>query len=617
VLSSHLMKFQTLLHILLAAALLSALPLQARAEEQDETLIILGQAKVEDSIAGRVPRPLSQTPENTTVITSAEIGLMNARTLVDILDTVPGIALQNNIGPINTSNVLIQGSRSSHTLVMLDGIPYNNLSNSVDLGQIPARIIERVEIVKGAASSAWGQALGGVINVITKLPNSEKPVSGLVTYTQGERGTRNSAGELSGKVDRLGYYLSGGVYESGGFRPNTDFVARTGHAKLTYDLPRDGQAGVMLNYANFNRGDIHFEPFDTQARDDAERLILGATLKQPINNHFTFELNVHHSVNLSTQTVSSISDPVAIFQKPRSDERVTGGGGKLLWRQADNLMVLGVDYYHAKMDVTEAFIGVDLLKRRTDRWGFYLNDTYTLGQVAVSAGVRYDLTGTAGDQFSPSIGFTWQATDKILLRAYTAKGFGLPDFSLEQGSERVWTTQAGFETTAIPYLWLKGTFFRNDTWDITRFNTLTRGFDRVRYITRGFEGEIRTQEFLNTSLRAGYNYVDAHWDFDNSPHIVPNVPTNTVHLGVLYDDQKYFKALLNGRHIFWNAESFRNGSYRGLIWDLHVNATPFTGNFKGLEFFGSIRNMFNGSQFMDEIFPNSGRRYEGGVRFRF
>ncbi len=611
------MKFQTPLHILLAAALLSVLPLQARAEEQDETLVILGQAQVEDSIAGRVPRPISQTPENTTVITAADIETMNARTLVDILDTVPGIALQNNIGPVNISNILIQGSRTSHTVVMLDGIQFTNMSNSADIGQIPARIIERVEIVKGAASSAWGQALGGVINVITKQPNGDKPVSGLASYTQGERGTRNSEGEFSGKYNRVGYYLSGGFYESGGFKTNTDFSARTAHAKLTYDLPSDGQFGAMFNYANNHRGDFSFEPFDTKGRDVSERIILGGTWKQPLNNHVSFELNVHHSVDLTTQTVSSISEPVAIFQMPKGDERSTGGGGKLLWRQEKNLMVLGVDYYHPKIHGTEAFVGVDFLKRETDRWGFYLNDTYNFGPVAVSAGVRYDLTGTSGDQFSPSIGFTWQATDKLLLRAYTAKGFGLPDFTLEQGSERVWTTQVGFESTIIPYLWVKGTFFRNDTWDITRFNTITRGFDKVRFITRGFEGEIRTQEFLNTSLRAGYNYVDAHWDFDNSPNIVPNVPTNTVHLGALYDDHKYFKALMNGRHIFWNAEPFRNGSYRGLIWDLHVNATPFTGDFKGLEFFGSIRNMFNGSQFMDEIFPNSGRRYEAGVRFRF
>jgi len=54
-----------------------------------------------------------------------------------------------------------------------------------------------------------------------------------------------------------------------------------------------------------------------------------------------------------------------------------------------------------------------------------------------------------------------------------------------------------------------------------------------------------------------------------------------------------------------------------MIWDLHLNATPFSGDYKGLELFFSLRNIFNGSQYLDEIYRNNGRWAEGGVRFRF
>jgi vitamin B12 transporter len=54
-----------------------------------------------------------------------------------------------------------------------------------------------------------------------------------------------------------------------------------------------------------------------------------------------------------------------------------------------------------------------------------------------------------------------------------------------------------------------------------------------------------------------------------------------------------------------------------LLWDLHLNATPFSGDYKGLEFFFSLRNIFNGSQYLDEIYRNNGRWAEGGLRFRF
>ena len=275
----------------------------------------------------------------------------------------------------------------------------------------------------------------------------------------------------------------------------------------------------------------------------------------------------------------------------------------------------GVDYQHARLESSDALVSVDILKRRADRWGLYLNDTWSFGQVSVSSGVRYDLPDTSGDQFSPSFGITWQLTDNTLLRGYTAKGFSLPSFGLDRGSERVWTSQVGLESSAIPYLWLKGTLFRNDTWDITVRDDQTGAFRSERQIKQGFELESRTTELFNTSLRSGYTYVDARRTSDNS--VVLNVPTHTLHLGLLYDDHRRFKGLLTGRHIFWNAEPFRNGSYRGMIWDLHLNATPFNGDFKGLELFFSLRNIFNGSQYLDEIYRNNGRWAEGGVRFRF
>src|SRR6185369_13723141 len=339
---------------------------------------------------GRLPRQLSRTAENTTVVTAPEIEALNAHTLIDILATIPGIQLENQTGSANLVNTRIQGSNFSHVLVMLDGIPYNNLGdNFSDIGQIPARIIERVEIVKGAASSAWGQALGGVINVITKSPNTEQRVSGMATLAQGERVTRDGGGELSGTIDRFGYYLSGGYLDSAGFRPNTGFNSANGHARLTWELPRQGQAGLLLNYSRYDRGDFAFAPFDLQNKDDSQRLILGLSLRQPLGSNLELELNAHHSVNQASIETATLSDNLPM-QTIKSDERVSGGGARLLWRQSDNLLVAGVDYQHARVDTNEALVNVDLLERQADRWGLYLIDTYRIGPVSLSSGVRYD-----------------------------------------------------------------------------------------------------------------------------------------------------------------------------------------------------------------------------------
>jgi vitamin B12 transporter len=609
------MHARTLLHIFFILIFIGSLSREVRAEVQDETLALLGQPQATDPVAGRLPRQLSRTAENTTVITAAEIEALNAHTLIDILATIPGIQLENQVGSANAAFTRAQGSLFNHVLVLLDGIPYNNLGdNFADIGQIPARIIERVEIVKGAASSAWGQALGGVVNVITKSPDPERKIGGMAAVAQGERGTHDTGGELSGSLDRFGYYLSGGYLGSGGFTPNTGFDSANGNARLTWELPRQGQAIFLANYSRHDRGDFAYTPLDFQNKDDAKRLILGLSLRQPFGSHLEMELNGFHSDNRFGISTATLSDNQPL-QLAKDDERVSGGRGHVLWRQPGNLLVAGIDYQHDQMHLSDTLVNVDILNRQADRWGFYLNDTFTAGPVSLSAGARYDLTGSSGDQFSPSFGLTWQLTESTLLRGYTAKGYSLPAFTLERGSERVWTSQVGLESSAIPYLWLKGTLFRNDTRDITIRDPASGAFGSERQIKQGFEVEARTAELFNTSLRSGYNYVDARRSADDS--VVKDVPTQTVHLALTYDNHKSFKGVLTGRHIFWNAEELHNGRYRGMLWDLHLNTNPFGGDFKRMELFFSLRNIFNGSQYLDEAYRNNGRWAEGGVRFRF
>lgn len=615
-LSRRNMHARHLLHTFILLILVTLIPSVVQAEDSDETLKLLGQqVVVNDPVVGRLPRQISQTPENTTVITSLDIEALNAHTLIDILATIPGIQLENQTGSVNVANTRIQGANYGHVLVLLDDIPYSNVGdNYSDIGLIPARIIERVEIVKGAASSAWGQALGGVINVITKSPDTDRRGGGMASAAQGQKDTHDVGGELSGTVERFGYYLSSGKLGSDGFHPNTGFDNSNAHARLTFDLPNKGQAGLLLNYSRYERGDFAFVPLDYQSKEDGHRLISGLSLRQPFGNGLELSLNSFYSnLHMGIDTATLLDKQQ--LQNLRTDESQSGVGAKLLWRKSANLLVAGIDFQRVKLAADDSLISVDILDRQANRWGFYLNDTFSSGPVTISSGARYDLTDSSGNQFSPSIGLTWQLADSTLIRGYTAKGFGLPRLNIIRGSEKVWTSQIGFESTVVPYLWLKGTLFRNDTDNISVYDSQNDSYLTERQIMQGFEVEMRTAEVLNLSLQSGYTFVDARRSKDDS--VVRDVPTNTLQLGIRYDDHKRFKALLTGRHISWNADAYHNGSYQGMLWDLHLNATPFSGDLKGAELFFSIRNIFNGSQYLDEIYRNNGRWAEGGVRFRF
>lgn len=603
------------LHSLYGLLLICLFPAGILWAAEPDAIGLLDAWQEETVSTSRLPKPISQTAENITVVTAAEIKAINAHTLIDVLATVPGMQLEATRTLGSATYFRAQGSSFSHILVMIDGVPFNNLGdNFSDIGLIPARIIERVEIVKGAASSSWGQALGGVVNVITKSPDQERKISGTLSNSIGDRRTTDSGAELSGSINKFGYYLSGGYSGSKGLLPNNHGDYSNAYAKLIYNLPSSGQLTGTFGYTQGNRGDFAFAPLDLKEETYPRQLFTSIRFHKDVSDQFEIEFSGRHAARKNGIELGLLSSYLPL-QSYKIDETLSGLGAKLLWKTSSNLLAAGAEYDHAWMRTNDSMLQVDTLNRSTDRWGFYLNDTLTLGSFSFSPGARFDLTGTSGSQFSPSFGITWKLTNSTLLRAYTARGYSLPAFLLNSSSERVWTSQLGIESSAIPYVWLKGTLFRNDTWDITTYNSATGQPQKERWLKQGIEVEAKTTPVFNTSLSAGYNFLDAR--NLSAKEIVKDVPRHTLHLGLHYDDKQYFKGVLNGRHIYWNAADHHNGSYRGLIWDLHLTATPFGRKQYAPELFFSIRNIFNGSQYLDEFFKNSGRWTEGGVRFSF
>lgn len=601
--------------LLLMLISIGVFPYSALCEVQEETLSVLGSRETETTATGRFSRLISRTAENVTIITATEIEALNAHTLADVLATVPGILLETQTGSASLAYLHLQGSNSGHVLVLLDGIPINNLAdNFPDLGFVPAYIIERVEVVKGAASSSWGQALGGVINVITKSPDAERTASGALSASHGMRGTDDAHAEISGTSGHLGYHLAGGYFSSGGFQPNTYASLGSAYGKLVYDLPGQARGIFSLHYTEANRGELSFVPLDVEGKDSLRRLTLALSLNKPLGDQVELEISARNS-NSKVQIDAGLISSHSLLQTIKDAESVRGGSAKLLWHGSGNVMVLGADYDHVRLNQNDALNHVDILNREADRWGFYLNDTYTFGRFSLSAGARYDITGTSGDQISPSVGMTWQLTENTTVRGYTAKGYSLPSFNLQRGAEKVWTTQIGVESSDIPYLWLKGTLFRNDTWDITDFDSQSGQYVFERQIKKGVETEARTTPFFNTSLSMGYTFVDARRSADDS--IVKDLPRHTTMLGLRYDDGTWLRLLVNGRHIDMQAASFHNGSYAGFVWDSHLTVTPLGRGEQRPEFFFSLHNAFDRPQYIDEAYKNPGRWVEGGVRCRF
>ncbi|GAM07969.1 vitamin B12 transporter BtuB [Geobacter sp. OR-1] len=606
-------------------AVLSAYVAAPALAADDEVVASLGLGDDETELtSSHFPRPASKIAENVTVVTAEEIERLNAHTLAEVLQTVSGFQLDQVRTPGSWGFFSINGTYSGdgHILVMIDGVPQNFLAannTSAEIGLIPVQQIERVEIIKGAASTAWGPALGGVINVITKSPDPERRVAGTASASIGSSYTTDLHGELTGTIDRFGYYLTGGNLHSDGLNQGNWTKLNHFFGKFTYDLPTKGTLTLGLDYRDSSRGLEESIPFDIR---DSSGSYYGSSylnFSYPLADRLNLELTgrLGHKEMWTKWGFVTIPDLLADI---KTQEDSWGTGIRLNWGDAERNLVFGMEYVHDSIKTRDPLVDQPYTNfdRKLDRYDVYLNGAYSLGPLTILPGVRYDYTGLDDNAFSYTLGATYKITDKTLLRAYGARGYSMPLINFQNKLQQIWTMQGGFETAEIPYLWLKGTLFQSDTWHIE--NDDNSNFPDVLVTLteqkrRGFELEAHTSPVYGAYLTAGYTYAEVR---DATTDERPSwIPTNGLKLALNYDNKDIgLRGALIGNYIHWpsSAGPVKEG---GLIWDLHLNQKLFPAKELSPELFFSARNLFDGNQYTNDLWKNNPRWFEGGVRFKF
>jgi len=126
--------------------------------------------------ATRTPKLFDETPVKTEVISSRDIEIKAAANLAETLYQTTGVRVENDCQNCNFTQVRINGMEGKYTQILIDSSPViSAMSGVYGLEQIPAAMLDRIEIVKGGGSALYGgNAIAGVINVITKEPNENR-----------------------------------------------------------------------------------------------------------------------------------------------------------------------------------------------------------------------------------------------------------------------------------------------------------------------------------------------------------------------------------------------------------------------------------------------------------
>jgi vitamin B12 transporter len=254
----------------------------------------------------------------------------------------------------------------------------------------------------------------------------------------------------------------------------------------------------------------------------------------------------------------------------------------------------------------------------------------TFERLSIIPGVRFDETNTNGNFTSPALGMTYNLTDTTLIRAYAARGFSIPPFSFTFGDnvfsipnpglkvEQVWSYQGEVETTALHYLWLKLSAFRNDIKDVIENEPISAtqfmAVNMERERRQGLEIEMKTVPIFHTFLTAGAVFINTK-DLSTGETLL-NTPQRTYDLGLQYNNNS-LTALLKAHYIYWNSDPVWEGKYDSFTYDLHLLKILYSHDEQKFEAFFDIHNIFDVDQYRIAIYKTPGRWIEAGVRYAF
>jgi len=242
------------------------------------------------------------TPASITVITRGEIEASGATSISDVLRGQGGIQVSDQIGDGNSISIGMRGfgsTAASNTLLLIDGRRLNNPDLAApEFSSIHLKDIERIEIIQGSAGTLFGdQAVGGVINIITRTPDRFNAYAKLTT------GSYDSNSLTAGISDKLGnglsYRVSSVKRDSDNYRDENHIDYDNLLGRVDYEF---GSSKVFFEYQTIDEdaqrpGGLFKADFDQDRRAprfpndfaDTETDTARLGISHPINNNWQLE----------------------------------------------------------------------------------------------------------------------------------------------------------------------------------------------------------------------------------------------------------------------------------------------------------------------------------------
>lgn len=357
--------------------------------------------------------------------------------IFESLQNVNGVRPQLNCSVCNTGDIHINGLEGAYTFVLIDGMPIvSGLSTVYGLTGIPQALIERVEIVKGPASTLYGsEAVGGIINVITEKP-ANAPLLSTDTFVSSwgevnlDVGLRYNASEKVQGLLGINYFNFQNRIDNN----NDNFTDLTLQNRISIfnkvNIERKSNK-VFTIAGRYVYEDRWGGEMDWEKEFRGGNQIYGESIYTNRWETFgTYELPT--SENLSFQFSANGHYQDSFYGETSYDAEQLIGFGQLVYNKQlgkKHDLLLGAAYRYTFYDDNTCAIlnenGVDNSPSIIHLPGIFAQDEISLSaRKKLLLGVRWDNNSIHGNIFSPRVNYKWNSRDKSnIVRLSAGNGF--------------------------------------------------------------------------------------------------------------------------------------------------------------------------------------------------
>ena len=384
--------------------------------------------------------------------------------IFESLQNVNGVRPQLNCNVCNTGDIHINGLEGPYTFVLIDGMPIvSGLSTVYGLTGIPQALIQRVEVVKGPASTLYGsEAVGGIINIITKKP-SNSPMLFVDSFSSSWEEINTDIGfkyNASKKIQGLlgiNYFNYQNIIDNN----NDNFTDLTLQNrisifnKLNIERSNNKLFTVAFRYVYEDRwgGETNWNK-SFRGTD----LVYGESIYTSRWETFgTYELPTTENIRLQFSANGHHQDSFYGTDSYKADQLIAFGQliyNKKIKKKHD--LLFGIAYRYTTYDdntfATSESDGVTNKPSIIHLPGVFIQDEMNLtNQHKLLIGARYDYNSLHGTIFSPRVNYKWNSkNNKNILRFSVGNGFRVANIFTEDHAALSGAREVVFEGELSP-----------------------------------------------------------------------------------------------------------------------------------------------------------------------